>query len=187
MAKYWLLSLVLLFASGCSRERGPMQTPFTPIEDWLRSNAAPLVAMLNPPATEQSLSAFETDTRLKMPPDVRRLYLIHDGETDASDGIFGCMKMLPLSEIQKEIELIGETGMIPIFRSGGGDLYYVKSFDPVDPDHHLREWWHENPEEAREVAADIDAFFADFTQKLRRGQFVYRPDELAALIDRDEL
>ena len=164
-----------------------MQTPFTPIESWLRSNAAPLVWMLDPPATERSLAAFETDTGLRMPPEVRRLYLIHDGEAEASDGIFGCQKMLPLSEIRKEIELIGETGMIPIFRSGGGDLYYVKSFDPANPDHRLREWWHEKPEDAREIAPDIDAFLADFAQKLQRGQFVYRPDELAALIDRDEL
>ena len=164
-----------------------MQTPFTSIEAWLRSNAAPLVAMLNPPATEQSLAAFETDTGLKMPPEVRRLYLIHDGEADGSDGIFGCWKMLALSEIRKEVELIGETGMIPIFRSGGGDLYYVKSFDPANPDPRLRECWHENPEEAREIAPDIDAFLAAFAQKLQQGQFVYRPDELAALIDRDEL
>lgn len=138
-------------------------------------------------ATEQSLAASETHTGLTMPPEVRRLYLIHDGEADGSDGIFGCRKMLPLSEIRKEIELVGETGMIPIFRSGGGDLYYVKSFDPAHPDHRLREWWHENPQAAREIAPDVDAFLDDFAQKLQRGQFVYRPEELAALIDRDEL
>src|SRR5438046_722688 len=123
MAKASILSLVPVFASGCSTDRGTVQTPFTSIEAWLRANAAPLVAMLNSPATEQSLAAFETDTGLKMPPEVRRLYMIHDGEAEGSDGIFGCMRMLPLSEIRKEIELIGEKGMIPIFRSGGGDLY----------------------------------------------------------------
>jgi cell wall assembly regulator SMI1 len=187
MAKVSILSLVFFFAGGCSTDRGTVQTPFTPIEAWLQANAAPLLAMLNPPATEQSLAAFETGTGLKMPPEVRRLYLIHDGEADGSDGIFGCMKMLPLSEIRKEIELIGETGMIPICRSGGGDLYYVKSFDPAHADHRLREWWHENPKESREIAHDIDAFLADFAQELQRGQFVYRPDELAALIDRNEL
>ncbi|MEZ6138953.1 MAG: SMI1/KNR4 family protein [Zavarzinella sp.] len=153
----------------------------------MRLNAPPLVAMLNPAATEQSLASFERQTGLKIPPEVRQLYLIHDGEADASDGIFGCIKMLPLSEIEREIELIGETGMIPIFRSGGGDLFYVKSFDPAIPDHYLREWWHENPEEARVVALDINTYFSDFTKKLLRGQFVYRPDELEALIDRDEL
>jgi cell wall assembly regulator SMI1 len=164
-----------------------MQTPFTPIEAWLRSNAPPLVAMLNPPATEESISAFETATGLKIPPAVRRLYLIHDGEAGGSDGIFGCWKMLPLAEIRNEIELIGETGIIPIFRSGGGDLYYVKSLDPAKPDQRLLEWWHENPKKAREVAPDIDTFLGEFAQKLQRGQFVYRPEELAALIDRDEL
>jgi len=123
----------------------------------------------------------------KMPPEVRRLYLIHDGESGKSDGIFGCMKMLSLAEIEAEIELMGAHGIIPVFRSGGGDFYYVESFDPAKPDHRLLEWWHEVPEEAKVIAENIDKFLFDFNRKLQAGQYVYRPDELAALIDRDEL
>ena len=41
---------------------------------------------------------------------------------------------MPLEEIAKEIKLIGSQGIIPLFRSGGGDLYYVKSYDLANPD-----------------------------------------------------
>jgi cell wall assembly regulator SMI1 len=164
-----------------------MSHAFTQIETWLRANAAPLVGLLNPPAKKDAIAAFEARQGVIMPPEVRALYLTHDGEADNSDGIFGCMKMLPLWAIEEEIELTGESGIIPLFRSGGGDLYYVKSFDPTRPDHRLFEWWHEDPAEAAVISESVDDFLVEFSRKLHRGQFVYRPDELAALIDCDEL
>jgi cell wall assembly regulator SMI1 len=160
---------------------------FAEIEGWLGTNAPPLVKLLNPPVDEAAITAFETQRKLRMPPEVKRLYLIHNGESKKSDGIFGCWKMLPLAEIEKEIELTGETGIIPLFRSGGGDLYYVKRYDSLKPDHRLFEWWHENPADAEVIAESVERFLFDSNQKLKRGQYVYRPEELAALIDRDEL
>ena len=164
-----------------------MTDTFSEIETWLGSNAPALLTVLNPPADEAAIRAFETRRNLRLPPDIRRLYLIHDGESDKSDGIFGCWKMLSLADIEGEIELIGEHGIIPLFRSGGGDLYYVKSYDSEKPDLRLLEWWHENPAQAQVISASVEEFLFDFNQKLKSGQFVYRPDEMAALINRDDL
>lgn len=159
----------------------------TALESWLGSNAAPLLALLNPPATEADIAAFEAGTGLILPPDARSMYLIHDGEADGSDGIFGCQRWLPLRVVAEEIELIGSEGIVPLFRSGGGDLLYVRSHNPEAPEGRLYEGWHERPAEAKVVAGNLGEFLAGFVSDLRAGRYVYRPEELAALIDRSEL
>lgn len=157
------------------------------LEGWLASNAPPLLGLLNPPATPAGIAAFEARLGLALPPEVRSLYLIHDGESDSSDGIFGCWRWLPLEVVAEEVELIGSKGIVPLFRSGGGDLYYVKSYEAVAADRRLYERWHEVPEEAEVVADSVEQFIAHFVAELRTGRYVYRPTELAALIDRREL
>jgi len=49
------------------------------------------------------------------------------------------------------------------------------------------EWCHEVPEEAEVVAESLDAWLTEFVTRLYSGAFVYRPKELAALIDRGDL
>jgi cell wall assembly regulator SMI1 len=168
-------------------EGGQMQEVVAALEGWLASNAPPLLELLNPPATTADIAAFEARHALALPPEPRSLYLTHDGEADGSDGIFGCWRWLPLKEVTEEIELIGSTGIVPLFRSGGGDLYYVKSYNPAAPDQRLYEWWHEVPEKAEVIADSLERFITRFVADLRAGQYVYRPTELAALIDRREL
>lgn len=67
------------------------------------------------------------------------------------------------------------------------NFYYVKSHSAENSDGALREWWDENPPEAEEVSPSALSFFAEFVRKLQGGQFIYCPEELAALIDKDEL
>ena len=127
---------------------------------------------------------FEASASLALPPGVRRLYARHDGEADGSDGIFGCQRWLPLSVVADEIELIGSAGIVPFLRSGGGDLLYVKA---GGADRRVFEWWHESPEDAEVIAESLEAWLSAFVARLHAGGYVYRPDELAALIDQREL
>jgi cell wall assembly regulator SMI1 len=157
------------------------------LEAWLAVHAPSLLGLLNPPAAESDILAFEAGSSLTVPPDVRSLYLAHDGEADGSDGIFGCRRWLPLQVVGEEVALIGSRGIVPLFRSGGGDLFYVKSHDPVVSDRRVYEWWHEVPEQAEVVADSLGEFLARFVAELRAGRYVYRPEELAALIDQREL
>lgn len=157
------------------------------LEAWLAEHAPPLFALLNPPAGEQEIAAFERRSLVSLQPEVRALYAIHNGEADGSDGLFGCLRWLPFSEMLSEIDLIGSEGIAPLFRSGGGDLLYVRNYSPAAPDVRLYEWWHEVPEEAKVVAESVGAYLAQFVTDLRAGRYVYRPHEPAALIDRNEM
>ena len=164
-----------------------MEAALARLEAWLAQNARPLQELLNPPATDADIAAFEARTSLVVPPDLRRLYAVHDGEADGSDGIFGCQRWLPLRVVAEEVELIGSEGIVPFLRSGGGDLLYVKSHSAAGADRRVYEWWHEVPEEAKVVAESLEQWLAEFVDRLYSGGFVYRPEELAALIDRRDL
>jgi hypothetical protein len=164
-----------------------METALAKLEAWLARYAPPLRALLNPPATAADIAVFEARTALVVPPDLRRLYAVHDGEADGSDGIFGCQRWLPLEVAAEEVELIGSEGIIPFLRSGGGDLLYVRSHSAAETDLRVYEWWHEMPEEANVIAENLEAWLGDFVTRLESGGYVYRPEELAALIDRRDL
>ena len=160
------------------------------IEKWLQANAPDLVGLLNPPATRDDLSAFESRHNVLLPPEVAQLYLIHNGESEESDGLFGCWKLLSLEKIQQEIELMGHEGRVPLFLSGGGDSYYIKSFDQTNPDHKLYECWHEQPDDETVIANSLQQFLSDFCDKLDSGQYVLdstTENPLKALIDKDDL
>jgi hypothetical protein len=163
-----------------------MEAALARLEAWLAKNAPPLRSLLNLPATAADIAAFEARTSLAVPPELRRLYAVHDGEADGSDGIFGCQRWLPLRVVAEEVELIGSEGIVPFLRSGGGDLLYVRSHSAAT-DRRVYEWWHEVPEEAKVVAESLEAWLAEFVARLESGGYVYRPEELAALIDRRDL
>jgi hypothetical protein len=164
-----------------------MEAELARLEAWLAENAPPLRALLDPPASPADIAEFEARTSLVAPPELCRLYAAHDGEADGSDGIFGCQRWLPLRVVAQEVALIGSEGIIPFLRSGGGDLLYVKSHTTTGSDRRVYEWWHEVPEEAKVVAESLEAWLAEFVARVYAGDFVYRPEELAALIDRRDL
>ena len=74
--------------------------------------------------------------------------------------------------------------MIPILESSG-DLYYVES-SAAGAETPVYEWWHERPSR-KVVAPSFIAFVDAFIARLRSGEYVYRPDELAGLIDANDL
>src|SRR4051812_33731134 len=97
------------------------------LEAWLAKNAPPLLQLLNPPASADDIKAFEARNSIKLPPAIRELYAIHDGESEDSGGIFGCLQWMPLSQVAEEIESQEFKGMFPFLLSGGGDMVYVKA------------------------------------------------------------
>lgn len=164
-----------------------LQNALVALEAWLAEYAPPLLPLLNAAADPVDISTFEAESGLRLTPQARALYMTYDGEADGSDGIFGCRRWLPLKEVSREVSLIGSEGVIPLLRSGGGDLLYVKSYTPTAPDERVYEWWHEQPDLTEVVAESLEAFVTGFVADLQAGRYVYRPDELAALIDRREI
>ena len=196
-----MISLIAIAAVGChpdskteSRQQdgsdNTMKAQIDRIETWLNSNAPDLALLFNPPVTIDDITAFEQKHKLTFPPDLRQLYLIHNGEKQESDGIFGCWKLLPLAKVEEEIELMEHVGKIPFLLSKGGDSYYLKSFDEENPDLKIYECWHEQPDNETVTANSLIDFLNEFNEKLSNGQFVRDPDyenPLKALVDKDDL
>jgi len=55
---------------------------WTTIEKHLTKIKSPMLATLNPPATEEEIKTFETKLGRPLPLDFRTCYLIHNGQSD---------------------------------------------------------------------------------------------------------
>ena len=161
------------------------------VRSWLMSNAPPLVELLNAPASEGDLVSFEKQTGLRLPRSVRAAYAIHDGETPSSQGLFGALRWLPLTEVTAIRRRPQDFGveltptMIPVLVSGGGDYHFVDSVADADEDSAVFEWWHEQPARERR-AASFAWMLEKFAESLGEGQYIYQPDEFRGLIHEDD-
>jgi len=151
---------------------------------------------LNPLATEAEIAAVEKTLGVRFPKSVRDTYLIHNGESQESDGLFGLWRLLPLDEVVTKSNELAELSrqyefhdfdpslMIPILESSG-DFYCVES-SAAGEETPVVEWWHESP--SHEIKSpSFGEFVEAFIEKLNRGGYVYRPNELKGLIDIDDL
>lgn len=189
-----ILSFVLYSGTPASQamHESTVETSLSTVRTWLQANAAPLVKQLNPPASADEIDRFETQSGVTLPNSVRAAYAVHNGESQSSQGIFGTWRWLPLDEVRASRQQLLETGLdlatgaIPILVSGGGDYHYVESVGTGSGESEVFEWWHEQPE--REVEyANFATLLAEFAAQLEQGRYVYMPDELVGLIDRDDL
>ena len=129
---------------------------------------------------------------MRFPPSVRNSFLIHNGESEESDGLFDLWKFLSLQEVKMwwdEMRLIKETegsggfditSMIPVmFREG--DLRYVDRSES-DSESPLVEWNHEAP--TRDIRADsFLAFLNKFLLDFRGGAMIAEPEfDLRAIV-----
>ncbi len=162
------------------------------IKGWLQEHAPALERQLNPPASSKDIQRFENETGIALPASVRAAYEIHNGESRSSDGLFGTWRWLPLDEVaayRQELLGTGESlanDAVPVLLSGGGDFYFVESVDAPGGESPVFEWWHEQP--ARDLVHDtFAAMLQDFAGALERGQYVFLPESLSGLIDKDDL
>ena len=171
-----------------------MKEKWQKLESWLAANAPKVLEPLNPPASEAEIAATEAAIGMSLPPSVRDSYEVHNGEKNVW-GLFATWQFLPLEEVvgtieeMEQIEAEYQFGdfdtslMIPILRSGGGDLYYVeRSYNGEETE--LIEWWHEDP--SRDVkAASFEAFFDEFLQRLESGAVVF-DEECGGLVEKED-
>lgn len=190
-----IIPLLFIYKKPTEKVVDDMDSAFAYLESWIEENAATLQSNLNPPATLEDINKTEKALGLTFPQKVKDAYLIHNGESKTSDGLFGCIKWLSLDEVirlhaeyagfeaKDDLGVFNADVIIPLFQSGGGDLYYVES----GPTSELKEWWHEQPTKEIVISKDLEAFFIEFVQKLKNGQYVFIEDDLSALIDKDDL
>ena len=184
-----------------------MREIFDRIERWLAANA-PLV-ILNPPATERQLDEAEDALGVKLPPDVRESYLIHDGQPYGG-GLFGGCDWHSLENVVREWtvwkELLdggdfddissdadGRTirtdwwnpRWIPFTQNGGGDSH---CFDlepgPEGVVGQIIEMIHDSGDRPYE-AESLREWLQKFADDLEAGEYVY--GEYGGVIRRDEI
>lgn len=90
------------------------------LERWYAAHLPSDRYLLNPPASDDQLDAFERSVGLKMPQAYRQLYRWHDGENDDRWGHFYGLPLLPLH--QAEFQWKAWNGVLAGFR---GDRYKV--------------------------------------------------------------
>ena len=167
----------------------------TRIKTWLGANAPALLPLLNPPATEQAIASAEERLGGVFPPSVRQAYLLHEGEAQASSGIFGLWRWLPLEDAIKQTEELQKIEaqfafgdwvwgqMLPLMESAGGDLYYVEAA-PDAQETPVIEWWHEQP--SRDIKyPDFATMLHDFATDLEQGRYSIAKN-LNGLIEEDD-
>ncbi|CAF0837298.1 unnamed protein product [Didymodactylos carnosus] len=162
---------------------------FIRIERWLEHNAPHVSKKLNSPVLAPELQKAEKELGAHFPQSVKDAYLIHNGESTDSEGIFGLWRWLPLKEIvewnneQKRRERKYQFGdfkpsfMIPLLESADGNLRYVETSDETgEEETPVIEWSHDNP--TRDVKyGSFSTYLSTFADRLEAGEFIYNTKE----------
>lgn len=155
------------------------------IDSQIETRTPQFAHLLNPPASGTQVSQLEAHIGMTFPPSVRESYLVHNGESEETDGLLDLWKFLPLDGVKEwweEMKLIEESyefgefdceSMIPImFREG--DLRYVdRSTNGEETP--LVEWNHENPTRD-EFAPDFGHFLSSFLKDFEDGNLIAEPE-----------
>lgn len=197
-----LLFLSISFAAGCAGSSalpappGSDPSEWAGIESWLSGHAPALGPLLNAPATQAELDEAERTMGGRFPPSVRAAYLVHDGESKASAGIFGLWRLLPMAEVVREHEARARAELkhhfgtftagrdLPLLISPGGEMVSVQASS-----HGEETAVYEHPRHGprQQVAPSFAIYLRTFTANLEAGNLVYKPDELQGLISKDDL
>ena len=169
------------------------------IQAWAREYA-PDVAF-RPPAAPAALENFSQKSGLDLPEDLRRAWLVADGETRKSAGMIGNWRLLPITEIQAAwglLSRIGEkggfagrdphdspylqhtwwhTGWIPVVSSDTGHYFCIDT-DPPDTTRagQILLFLQSRPERPL-VAGSLRAWFDRIARDLAAGVYAYDPED----------
>jgi cell wall assembly regulator SMI1 len=175
----------------------PITDSYARIQSWAREYA-PDVAF-RPPATQQALDNFTEKSGLTLPEDLRRAWLVADGETRKSAGMIGNWRLMPTAEIQatwglltKIVEKGGFAGRepqkspylqhawwhaswIPVAASDTGH-YFCLATDPPETQRsgQILLFLQDRPERPL-VAGSLRAWFDRITRDLDAGIYTYDP------------
>ncbi len=114
-----------------------MDSTWTRIRTYLRTNKPEIFKDLNPAATESALTTVENTLGRSLPPQLRRLYEVNNGQAGKNTGIFpgefSGVRFLPVEEIvptrqrllaDEDIDVF-DAQLVPFAYDGAYDLYGV--------------------------------------------------------------
>ncbi len=177
----------------------PITESFAKIQSWALAQAPGVT--FNPPAKPAALENFSEKTGLTLPEEMRRAWLVADGETRKSAGMIGNWRLMPISEIQAAWGLlckIAEKGgfegqqpekspylrhawwhasWIPITTSDTG-YYFCIAADPPEAERagQILLFLQNRPERPL-IAGSLRAWFDRIWRDLEAGVYAYDPVE----------
>jgi len=180
-------------------DQTPITELFVKIQSWARDHA-PEVAF-RPPAAPATLDNFSKKSGLALPEDLRRAWLIADGENRKSAGMIGNWRLMPIAEIQAAWGLltrIAEKGgfagrepqaspylqpawwhasWIPVAASDTGS-YFCIATEPPEKDRtgQILLFLQDRPERPL-VAGSLCAWFNRIAADLAAGVYAYDPED----------
>lgn len=174
------------------------------VERWLEDNAPKARAVLRPGAAPDAIDRLEVAIGLPLPPELRALLALHDGQrvppflgTVAGFLLLSCEEAARIWREQGELLDAGDLARpgrcpdetvqpvwwskrwIPFAEGGGGDLLCVDlGPGPRGLTGQVLRFWHDGEQRAQ-LAPGVEALLASFLADLRRG--VYRVNDLGGV------
>ncbi|WP_377161787.1 SMI1/KNR4 family protein [Roseateles sp. UC29_93] len=179
------------------------------LEDWLAANWPEGLASLNPPATDEEISALEQALGARLPQDFIDCLKIHNGQSDSAGGLFDNADFLSTSAILDQwtvwkelldsgdfegIESEPEEGVrndwwnarwIPFTYNGAGDHYCLDlAPDEAGQVGQVITMWHDSSE--REILGNsFAAWLKQYVSDVLAGEYVYS-DDYGGLVPKED-
>lgn len=171
------------------------------IEKWLRNNAPKILENLSPGAKEDKIKEVEKLLDIKITPDLKESYLIHDGQLTDRYSLMDDWNLLSIDNAMKEWKLMKELHQrgdfeasacasegvrsdwwnikwLPILSNGSGDFYCI-DFAP-DSEGDIGQIIHfSHVDSLREkVSNNWQDLLSEYAFLLENGQYKFRNDVL---------
>ena len=113
---------------------------FQRITDWAQAKFPQLLSSLRPGISEDQLDAVETELGRKFPEQLRELYMLANGEADASAGLFFGLPFIPLDRLKSERKIWDEIAEEAGDSSGISDFLTSNPANAIQTRYANRNW-----------------------------------------------
>lgn len=177
----------------------PITESLAKLQSWAQENASGVT--LNPPATPAALANFSEKSGLTMPEDLRKAWLVADGETRKSAGMIGNWRLMPIAEIQAAWGLLSKitekggfvdrkpekspylrhawwhSSWIPVVTSDTGHYFCIATNPPeIERAGQILLFLQDRPERPL-IAGSLRAYFDRIQRDLEADVYTYDPEE----------
>jgi cell wall assembly regulator SMI1 len=149
-----------------------MQKELTILDNHLKTKRPDFYGTLNPPLTDQQITALEQEFKITLPPQVKLLYKWKNGQA-ANERFVNNSEFMPLESALEtysiltpmighdfEIKNWWNENWIPLFDNGGGDNICVDMSGTFTGNAgQIIEFWHADPDR-NVIAPSLEAFIA---------------------------
>lgn len=181
------------------------------LENWLELNTPTNIKFINSGTSLLEIEETEKLLEIIFPEDVRKSYLIHNGQPENAPGLIDGVEFLSLKRIKQEWtnwkDLLDEKHFegissepheeikndwwnprwIPLTYDGSGN-HICLDLDPTEKGKvgQIITMWHDSRE--RELLADdFSSWLENYVDELEEGRYIFDDEEYYAIVDKNDL